>query len=322
MIRIINNASIRQAEQLLAAGELVALPTETVYGLAADAYNETAVQKIFMAKGRPNFNPLITHVADIAMAERHVEIGPLARSLMENFWPGPLTLVLPRHADSLVAPTAYAGLPFLALRQPQGIILELTRRLNRPLVAPSANKSGFLSTTTAQAVAQAFEAPLALILDGGPCCVGVESTILKIDQQERVYLLRAGGLALDRIEALIKKPIITTLPLKQAIEAPGMLTSHYAPRKEIRINATYVQKGELLLAFGPQRIRGYAEAVKIINLSRTGDLDEAANRLFEALRELDQNAAGQVIVVEPVPLEGLGLAINDRLQRAAAPRKQ
>lgn len=301
---------------LLDAGDIVAIPTETVYGLAGDATNGVAVAKIFEAKGRPRFNPLIAHVCDMAMAERIAAFDPLSRQLAEAFWPGPLTLVLTLRADAGIHPLVTAGLETIALRMPRGFASGLIRRLGRPLAAPSANSSGRISATTAQAVAEDLGARVPLVVDGGATPVGVESTILKVEDGT-LRLLRPGGVSAEEIEALTGRTV-ERLAAKAAIEAPGMLESHYAPRAAVRLNAETIDAGEALLAFGA-RAPGGATPVAMLNLSAAGDLREAASNLFSHLQALDRSGA-KTIAVQPIPMTGLGDAINDRLSRAAAPR--
>jgi L-threonylcarbamoyladenylate synthase len=303
--------TLDRAALLLKAGELVAMPTETVYGLAADASNGEAVARLYEAKGRPRFNPLIAHVAGPVMARKEVEWPDLAERLATRFWPGPLTLVLPRKAGGSVSDLAAAGLDTLAVRMPDHPAAQmLITAHGRPLVAPSANPSGKLSPTTAAHVAEGLGGKLALIIDGGACRAGVESTVIAIDG-DTATLLRPGALPRAEIEAI-------TGPLAQAGEAgapqsPGMLASHYAPEATLRLNAEAPQPGERYLGFGGAHTSGEA------NLSHTGDLVEAAANLFALLRELDAAGADR-IAVAPIPFEALGEAINDRLARAAAPR--
>lgn len=301
---------------ILARGGIVAVPTETVYGLAGDATNGAAVARIFEAKRRPHFNPLIAHVADMAMAERLAEFDPVSRRLAEAFWPGPLTLVLPLKANSPIHPLVTAGLPTVALRMPGGFAHELIAAFGRPLAAPSANSSGRITATTAEAVAADLGDRLELIVDGGATPVGLESTIVKAEASG-VRVLRPGGIAADAIETAAGVRLLREAT--HGIQAPGMLASHYAPGAAVRPNAQDVREGEALLAFGPERIEGAARAVAVMNLSARGDLREAAAHLFSYLAELDRSGAA-TIAVEPVPNEGLGEAINDRLARAAAPR--
>jgi L-threonylcarbamoyladenylate synthase len=307
---------MEQALALLEAGEVVAIPTETVYGLAGDATNGAAVARIFEAKGRPRFNPLIAHVSDLAMAERIGVFDPLSRKLAEKFWPGPLTMALPLRPEAGIHPLVAAGLETIALRMPRGFGAKLIARFGRPLAAPSANASGRISPTSAAAVAASLGDRIKLVVDGGATTVGLESTILKVEGQA-VRLLRPGAVTADDVEAAIGiRPIRGGAG---GIQAPGMMASHYAPGAAVRLNAGSVEKGEALLAFGPVRAQGWRDAAAIRNLSEAGDLREAASNLFAYLRELDASGAG-TIVVEPVPPEGLGEAINDRLGRAAAPR--
>ena len=308
--------AMQRALALLRAGEIVAIPTETVYGLAGDATNGSAVARIFEAKGRPRFNPLIAHVADMEMAARIARFDPLSRKLAEKFWPGPLTLVLPLLPNSSIHPLATAGLDTIALRMPRGFGGELIARLGHPLAAPSANSSGRISATTAQAVAGDLGARIPLIVDGGPTPVGLESTIVKADGA-RLRLLRPGGIAAEEIEAVAGMEL--QRGGKAGVEAPGMLASHYAPGAAVRLNAREVMPGEALLAFGVERAGHSHRAVAELNLSPTGDLREAAANLFSHLMELDRSGAA-TIAVEPIPQQGLGEAINDRLARAAAPR--
>lgn len=306
---------IAAATALLREGQLVAIPTETVYGLAADATNDAAVAKIYEAKGRPSFNPLIVHVADVAMARRYAEISPLAEKLAAAFWPGPLTLVSPRRKDSAVSLLVSAGLETLALRAPAGDIAQsVIRRFGGPLAAPSANRSGSISPTTAAHVRDSLGERVALILDGGPCAVGVESTIVKIDGA-RAILLRPGGTPREAIERIIGAKLEAAAG---GVEAPGMMQSHYAPHARLRLQATAPHADEAYLAFG-----GGGDHPHTLNLSASGDLVEAAANLFAHLRALDAMCAAKGlsgIAAAPVPDDGLGEAINDRLARAAAPR--
>jgi L-threonylcarbamoyladenylate synthase len=299
--------NLEEFAALLRAGEVVAFPTETVYGLGADATNSDAVLKIYETKGRPRFNPLIVHVTDLAMARRYVDISPLAERLA-SFWPGPLTLVLPKRADAGLSDIVTAGLDTVGIRVPDHpLALALIRAAGRPLAGPSANPSGRLSPTTADQVRRAFhdEVP---VLDGGPSRSGVESTILAVTG-DTVTQLRAGALPRDRIEALLGHPIATAEE-GGPVTAPGMLASHYAPNAQLRLDATSPEPGEAYLAFGPRE--------GTLNLSPTGDLHEAARNLFAMLLELDSRA--NRVAVAPIPHHGLGEAINDRLKRAAAPR--
>lgn len=302
-------AGIARAARLLRAGELVAFPTETVYGLGADATSGPAVAAIYAAKGRPSFNPLIVHVADAEAARRHVVWSDMAERLAGAFWPGPLTLVLPLAPDHGIASLVTAGLETLAVRVPaQPSAQALLRAVDRPVAAPSANPSGRISATTALHVAAGLGPRVAAILDDGPCPVGLESTILGIASEGPV-LLRPGGLATERIEDLLGETLRQRED-SEGLSAPGQMLSHYAPAAAVRLNANAARAGEVLLGFGPMDCD--------LNLSPTGDLAEAAANLFDHLHRLD--ATGRPIAVAPVPVQGLGLAINDRLRRAAAPR--
>ena len=305
--------SVDEAAALLRAGKLCAFPTETVYGLGADATNADAVLSIYETKGRPRFNPLIIHCADLAMAERFASFSPLARRLAETFWPGPLSIVLPLRQGHGLADIATAGLETVALRVPDHpLALELLRATDRPLAAPSANPSGKLSPTTAEQVRKGFAGRVP-VLDGGPCKRGVESTIVAVDG-DRLIQLRAGALAREEIEQRLGVTVERAAE-GAAISAPGMLLSHYAPNAHMRLD-TAPQAGEAWLAFGASP--DFAGTTR--NLSETGDLHEAARNLFSMLHELDATGAA-TIAVAPIPETGLGEAINDRLRRAAAPRK-
>ena len=308
--------ALERALALLRSGDVVAIPTETVYGLAGDATNGIGVARIFEAKGRPRFNPLIAHVADMAMAERIALFDPLSKKLALAFWPGPLTLVLPQRPGNGIHPLVTAGLDTIALRMPRGFGGDLIARLGRPLAAPSANSSGKISATTAQAVAADLGARIKLVVDGGATPVGLESTIVKAEG-ERLRLLRPGGIAAEDIEAAIGMKLLRGGAT--GVEAPGMLASHYAPGAAMRLNAGTVGAGEALLGFGSRRAEGWRRAAAFLNLSEAGDLREAASNLFAYMQDLDRSGA-RTIAVEPVPFDGLGEAINDRLSRAAAPR--
>ena len=308
--------SIDEAARLIREGELVAFPTETVYGLGGDATNERAVAKIFEAKGRPQFNPLISHVLDAGEAARLVQWSETADKLAARFWPGPLTLVLPRAKSSPIALLATAGLDTAAIRAPAHPMAQaLIRAAGRPIAAPSANRSGAVSPTRAEHVAESLGDRVKLILDGGPCEVGLESTVLDLTTA-RPTLLRPGGATREAIEAVVGPVALSdAIPNGTAAhKSPGQLASHYAPARPVRLNATSVAADEGLLAFGP---RPPAGANQVLNLSASGDLTEAAANLFAHLRALDQPANARIAVM-PVPQTGLGLAINDRLRRAAA----
>ncbi|MEM8986611.1 MAG: L-threonylcarbamoyladenylate synthase [Pseudomonadota bacterium] len=305
--------AIAEAAAHIRAGRLVAMPTETVYGLAADATNDRACAAVFEAKGRPRFNPLIVHVADVAMAARYADVPPLAEKLAAAFWPGALTLVVPRKAGADLSLLASAGLDTVALRTPaHAVAQDLIAAAGAPLAAPSANPSGAVSPTTAAHVAEGLGDKVAMILDAGPCRVGVESTILGIEG-DRARLLRPGGLARAEIEA-VAGPLLAPLADQDKPQAPGALQSHYAPRAKVRLNAKNPLEGEAFLGFGSVA----RQAPNALNLSPTGDLAEAAANLFAFLRRLDNQAA--TIAIAPIPQHGLGEAINDRLSRAAAPR--
>jgi L-threonylcarbamoyladenylate synthase len=314
--------ALARAGELILAGQPVALPTETVYGLAADATSGQAVARIYEAKGRPRFNPLIVHVADRAMADRIGILDPVSQKLADAFWPGPLTLVVPLRDGAGISPLATAGLQTVGLRMPVGFAARLIAVTGRPLAAPSANSSGRISATSAAAVAADLGDRIPLVVDGGPTPVGVESTIVKVENGA-LRLLRPGGVPASDIEAAAGMPLQRGPSAPEApgapVEAPGMLASHYAPRAAVRLGAASVGAGEALLAFGPARIAGARDAVATANLSPSGDLREAAANLFSMLAALDA-AGSAVIAVEPIPVEGLGEAIADRLARAAAPR--
>jgi L-threonylcarbamoyladenylate synthase len=311
-----------EAARCLRNGGLVAFPTETVYGLGADATQPEAVARLYQAKGRPSFNPLIAHVANVAAAERIARFNATARKLAEAFWPGPLTLVLPKTADCAVADLATAGLDTVAVRIPaHAVARDMLRELGRPIVAPSANRSGHVSPTAAAHVASDLSGRIDLIVDGGPVSVGVESTI--IGCFETPLLLRPGGVPRDAIERVLDRAVgrppeepnaHSSQPL-----APGMLASHYAPRTKVRLNAQRLALGEALLAFGPDPLSGSDAAAAVLNLSARADLTEAAANLFSHLRALDAVHATAIAVMS-IPHEGLGEAINDRLQRAAVPQ--
>ncbi|HVY87310.1 MAG TPA: L-threonylcarbamoyladenylate synthase [Hyphomonadaceae bacterium] len=303
-------ADIARAASVIRSGGLVAMPTETVYGLAADATNPLAVASIYAAKGRPSFNPLICHVAGLEMAETLADLSPLARRLAEKFWPGPLTLVLPRKPSCPVADLATAGLPSIALRSPKHVAaLELIRAVGRPLAAPSANISEQLSPTRADHISPELASKIDLIIDGGPCPAGLESTIVAPGETGAV-LLRPGALARSEIELLTGS--LRAPEAASGVVAPGMLRRHYAPRARLRLDATSVAPGEAFLGFGAPPT-GVSPS---LNLSIRGDLAEAASNLFAMLRTLD--ASHSSIAVAPIPDVGLGEGINDRLKRGAA----
>ena len=304
-------AALAKAARLLGEGALVAFPTETVYGLGADARRDDAVAAIFAAKGRPQFNPLIVHVANFAAAEKLGVIDARARKLADAFWPGALTLVVPRRPDCGVSWLATAGMETIALRVPKHSIAEqLLAAFGGPVAAPSANRSGTVTATTAQHVAESLDGDVALILDGGPTAHGLESTIVGLAEPSAT-LLRPGAITRAAIEALIG-PLGIARDHETAPHSPGRLKRHYATRKPLRLNATAVSGDEVLLAFGPP----LSGARATLNLSETGDLRQAAARLFAMLRLADAGDASGIAVM-PIPADGLGEAINDRLQRAA-----
>jgi L-threonylcarbamoyladenylate synthase len=325
-----SDAAIAAAAACLRDGGLVAFPTETVYGLGADATNAAAIARLYAAKGRPAFNPLIAHVPGIAEARLIGRFDAIAERLAEAFWPGPLTLVLPKAAGCRVADLATAGLDTVAIRVPAHPTAQaLLRAVGVPVVAPSANMSGHVSPTTAAHVYADLDGRIDLIVDAGPVEVGVESTILGCF--ETPILLRPGGTPREAIEAVLGGPLARPMAEPATDDgqplAPGMLASHYAPRASVRLDATSVAAGEALLAFGPRTLPGTEHAAAVLNLSARGDLAEAATHLFGYLRALDAEAgakaspnAARSIAVMPIPHEGLGEAINDRLRRAAAPK--
>ncbi len=310
---------IAEAAALLRAGKLVAFPTETVYGLGADAANGEAVAGIYAAKGRPSFNPLIAHVADFAAAEREGVFDVDARRLAQAFWPGPLTLVVPKATTCTVSDLACAGLDSVALRVPaHPIARELLQATGRPVAAPSANRSGRVSPTSAPHVWEDLSGRIDAVIEGWSTPVGVESTIVSCLGGETV-MLRPGGATREDIERVLGRPLADAAPVKDRPLAPGMLASHYAPRASVRLDATEVGEGEAVLLFGAFEPAGLERAKARLNLSIKGDLAEAAGNLFGFLRRLDV-AGTTTIAVVPIPEEGLGEAILDRLRRAAAPR--
>jgi L-threonylcarbamoyladenylate synthase len=306
------DATIAEAAAFIRSGALVAFPTETVYGLGGDAANDRAVAAIFAAKGRPAFNPLIVHGPDRNAFATAVIMDARATRLAECFWPGPLTMVLPRRKGSSVSLLASAGLDSIAVRVPaHPVALALLRAAGTLVAAPSANPSGRISPTTARHVADGLTGKLAMILDGGACRVGVESTVIDLSS-ETPTLLRPGGVTLEALRAILGTVAVANASQLGGPRSPGMLASHYAPTLPVRLEATTARAGEALLAFGPA-----ADAE--LNLSPTRDLAEAAANLFSMLRNLDRPDFHGIAVM-PIPDDGLGLAINDRLRRAAAPR--
>jgi L-threonylcarbamoyladenylate synthase len=291
-------AGIARAVELLRAGELVALPTETVYGLAARADSAEAVARIYEAKGRPSFNPLIVHVASLAQAEALAEFDGGARQLAVSYWPGPLTLVLPRRRDASLASAVSAGLPTIALRCPAHLVMQkVLEAAGFPLAAPSANRSGFVSPTTGEHVLETLDGRIAAVLDAGSCAAGLESTIVAVRKGGVIEILRPGPIQIDALAGR-----------SEAIEAPGQLASHYAPGKPLRLNALAAEVDEFLIGFG--------DVAGDCTLSATGNSEEAAARLYACLHEAAKSPKRRVSVA-PVPASGLGIAINDRLRRAA-----
>jgi L-threonylcarbamoyladenylate synthase len=320
-IRVADAETIAAAGALIRAGRLVAFPTETVYGLGADATNDGAVAAVFEAKARPRFNPLIVHFAEPADLSPHAELDARAQILTEHFWPGPLTLVLPRKPSSTLSLLVSAGLDSVAVRLPANPIARaLITAARRPIAAPSANRSGEISPTTARHVARSLGGGSlgggpAMILDGGPTALGIESTVVDLSTNDAI-LLRPGAITREQIE-----PLIGTLGMAEESagggpeKSPGRQARHYAPHHPLRINVTRPRADETLLAFGPDIPQGASPA---LNLSPSGDLTEAAANLFAMLHELDSRAPGGIAVM-PIPGSGLGAAINDRLARAAHP---
>ena len=300
---------IEKAAEILAKGGLVAFPTETVFGLGADACDDLAVAKIYEAKGRPSFNPLIVHVSDVGMAKRLIEWNDLADHLARAFWPGPLTLVLPMRTDAGVSKLVSAGLPTVAIRIPRHPIAQsMLRAFGGPVAAPSANLSGKISPTRADHVLNGLDGRIDAIITQGHSENGVESTILHFDPNPTI--LRPGTITTVDISSVLGQPV-ARLEHADNIIAPGQMTSHYAPRAAVRLNAKDWHAGEKRLGFG--------DVTCDLNLSPTGDLVEAAANLFAMLHQID-DMDGDRIAVSPIPNHGIGIAINDRLSRAAAPR--
>ncbi|WP_417846009.1 L-threonylcarbamoyladenylate synthase [Thalassospira povalilytica] len=319
-IRPYSEGALSQAAAKLRAGELVAFPTETVYGLGADATNADAVAGIYAAKQRPSFNPLISHFPDRDAAAKHAVFDERADKLAETFWPGALTLVLPRQADSDVCELVTAGLPSIAVRVPaHPMARQLLRAVGRPIAAPSANRSGRISPTTAGHVAHSLGNAIGMILDGGPCGVGLESTVIDLTT-DRVVMLRPGGITREQVAEILGCDVVMAETDDTAPKSPGMLTSHYAPGLPVRLDATTANPAkygnEILLAYGDCNTKGFDA---VLWLSKSGDDREAAANLFAKLHEADQPRFDG-IAIAPIPEAGLGLAINDRMKRAAAPR--
>ena len=317
-IEQVNEHVIAQAATLLRQGRLVAIPTETVYGLGCDASNDDAVASIFAAKGRPQFNPLIVHGTSYEAMERYVAFSPLATKLGRHFWPGALTLVLPRKEDCGLSLLVSAGLKTVAVRVPAAKVSQaILEKAEVPVAAPSANFSGTISPTTAVHVKNSLGSSVDLIVDDGACDLGLESTIVGFSGLDPV-LLRPGAISAEDIEDVLQQPLIRTAHSDKNPLSPGQLASHYAPRAQLRLNAADAKEHEAFLGFGPDMP---ATGNPSINLSESGNLNQAAARLFSALHALDDSGV-ETIAVMPIPHSGLGEAINDRLTRAAAPRDQ
>ena len=312
-----SDATVSSACQTLRAGNLVAFPTETVYGLGADATNDQAVAKIFEAKGRPKFNPLITHVCSLAQAQQYGDFSKAALKLAETFWPGPLTFIVKRHPGCPLSYLVSAGLDSIAIRIPHHPIAQaLLKKSSLPLAAPSANLSGHISPTKAKHVVS--DLPEIPILDGGPCSGGIESTVLDISNENTPQILRPGLISFEEIQAVLKKiPLQKGIPSPKVLKSPGQMSSHYAPQAHLRLNVKQSTPQEVFIGFGPQH------GQTPFNLSSTGSLIEAAANLFSFLRKADEKAKqtnAKGIAVAPIPETGLGHAIHDRLKRAAAPK--
>ena len=308
-----NQDTFKRAVNMLKQGDIVSFPTETVYGLGADATNNRAVAKIYAAKNRPSFNPLIVHLADAKKATQYILMNDIADKLADAFWPGPFTMVLPIKPDCGLSDLITAGLDTVAVRVPKNKIAhELLSHFDGPIAAPSANKSGNVSPTTADHVNSEFGDELKMIIDGGKCKKGIESTIVQI-KNDQVILLRPGNITAEEIEEIIGQKILINKATDNPI-APGQLKSHYSPHTTMRLNVTTPEDGEAYLAFGST-----IPLEATLNLSYTGDLVEAAANLFSMMRDLDQMNLS-TIAVAPIPQTGLGIAINDRLTRAAAPK--
>lgn len=318
MIKSVNVQVLAEAAEILKSGGLVGMPTETVYGLAANALDGAAVAKIFAAKGRPSFNPLIIHVPDAGAAEQLVEFNDDARAIAAAFWPGPITMILPRKEGCGVSELASAGLPTLAVRVPgHKVALELLKAAGVPVAAPSANKSGSISPTSPAHVAESLGDAVDLILAAGSCSVGLESTVVDLSGDEPV-VLRPGGITAEQISDVLGFEVRYAEGDQDAPKSPGLLLKHYAPNKPVRLRAIDVREGEALLAFGSTKFMVAADfpSEQLRNLSEMQDLHEAAANLFAMLKELDKGP-GSAIAVMDIPNTGLGVAINDRLRRAA-----
>ena len=308
--------TIESAVGLLRLGNIVSFPTETVYGLGADATNSAAIAKVFAAKNRPTFNPLIVHLSDPSEAEHYVEMNEIALALAFAFWPGPFTMVLPLKDNSPISDLITVGLDTVAIRVPANKVAhKLLETFGGPIAAPSANKSGHISPTTAHHVDGEFGDELEMIIDGGPCDKGIESTIVQV-MDDQIILLRPGSITAEDIKIITNIKVITIIEPTDNPVAPGQLKSHYAPNAKMRLNADEPKDGEAYLAFGKTSAHD-----NMLNLSSIGDLEEAAANLFSMMRVLDDLDL-KTIAVAPIPMSGLGLAINDRLTRAAAPKEE
>ncbi|MBR1649409.1 MAG: threonylcarbamoyl-AMP synthase [Alphaproteobacteria bacterium] len=302
--------NIKRAAEIIRTGGLVAFPTETVYGLGADVYNAKAVAGIFAAKGRPAFNPLISHIADIDFLSEYVQTDERSVALAKRFWPGPFTMVLKRKDHNGAMDLACAGLPTATVRMPNHpVALELIRESGVPIVAPSANRSQTISPTTAEHVEESLGGRIDMILDGGACSVGVESSIVDVSSSD-VVLLRAGGIAVEEIEDFLGQKVIISHGEPDRPSSPGQMLRHYAPSHKLRINVEKPEEGEFYIGFGWQNNAD-------LNLSPDGDLNEAAANLFAYMRLADEMAGDKGIAIAPIPETGLGLAINDRIRRAS-----
>ncbi|MDG1437990.1 MAG: L-threonylcarbamoyladenylate synthase [Emcibacteraceae bacterium] len=308
--------TIESAVGFLRLGKIVSFPTETVYGLGADATNSTAIAKIFAAKNRPTFNPLIVHLSDPSLAEHYVKMNQTALALAFAFWPGPFTMVLPLKENSPISDLITAGLDTVAIRVPANKVAhKLLENFGGPIAAPSANKSGHISPTTAHHVDSEFSNELEMIIDGGPCHKGIESTIAQVID-DHVIILRPGSVTAEDIRISTNIKVITNIEPTDNPVAPGQLKSHYAPNTKMRLNADEPKDGEAYLAFGETLPHD-----NMLNLSTSGNIEEAAANLFSMMRALDDLNLN-TISVAPIPMSGLGLAINDRLTRAAAPKEE
>lgn len=311
-----NDEGLNQACQILQYGGVIGMPTETVYGLAADAFNDRAIASIFSIKNRPHFNPLIVHIGDLEQLNELVELNSMAQTLIDSFWPGPLTLVLNRKNNSPLSMLVSGGLDTVAIRMPaHPVALKLCRLYKNPIAAPSANKFMSISPTQAQDVALGLKDQIPLVIDGGACSIGLESTIIDLSVNAPT-LLRPGGVSMEALEKIIGPVQSIAQDQNPKIKAPGMFKRHYAPSKDVRLNAVDCKPGEVYLGFGNQM--PISQNPDHLNLSETASLKEAAANLFRFLRILDLNPNYHTIAIAPIPIEGLGLAINDRITRASS----